>query len=337
MLGVGSGIAATTLPITRYEKRSSYRTADNSYRLFLWHEGCRQLTGVRRVVFPVAHPDFALDDDKVSHGARLWANVLGLMATNAWLEQKNRKLTELSGGEVAIEATCDDYEVAHDIFTAVCQRTVVNLSEKHRRILDSLYDLHQEFPNRQGFALREIASGARVSPQTVANNKTFLVTSAKLIKETEHGLALPEGADPSWWSTGELSAGLPTPEKVKSWWDDALPDPPPRGAGRDGRATETGQQPHAFAENSVQKGVGQALDTSNFPGGDDGYPMEPNGRVQPQSSEGLDRENGLDKRNTGDEGEMSSASSAPTEETATFLRVGNNPALVADDDDGVNI
>ena len=56
---------------------------------------------------------------------------------------------------------------------AVCQRTVVNLSENHRKILGALYDLHGEFPNRGGFTHREIASGAEVSPQTVSNNKAF--------------------------------------------------------------------------------------------------------------------------------------------------------------------
>jgi DNA primase len=316
----------------------NYRTADYSYRLFLWHEGFRQLTGVRRVVFGLDHPDFALDDDKISHGARLWANVLGLMVTNAWLEQKSRKVVELPGGELTIEATPVDYEVAYNIFTAVCQRTVVNLSETHRRILDSLYDLHTEFPNREGFSLREIASGAGVSPQTVSNHKTFLTTSAKLIIETDYGLALPEEADPSWWSTDELSAGLPTPEKVKSWWEDVPPDPPSGRAGHAGRATETGQKRHTYAENSVQEGAGQALDTSNFPEGNTtADPMEPNGRVQSPSSEGVDSENGLGKRSTGAEGEVSSVSSASTKETATYVRASNNPALMADDDDGVNV
>ena len=315
----------------------SHRTADYSYRLLLWHEGFRQLTGVRRVVFPLAHPDFALDDDTISHGARLWANVLGLMATHAWLEQKNRKVVELPSGEPAIEATPDDYEVAYNLFTMVCKRTVVNLSETHRRILDSLYDLHQEFPTREGFALREIASGAEVSPQTVSNHKTFLTTSAKFIMETDYGLALPEEADPSWWSADELSAGLPTPEKVRSWWEDAPPDPPPDGAGHAGRAGETGHKPHIYAGNSVQKGFGQALDTSKFPGGNTGHPMEPNGHVQSLSSEGMDSENGLDKQDTGAEGEVSSASSASSMETATYVRASNNPALVADDDDGVNV
>lgn len=314
-----------------------YSTADYSYRLSLWHEGFRRLTNVRRVVFPLKHPDFALDDDKVSHGARLWANVLGLMATNAWTEQRNRKVVELPSGEAAIEATPDDYEVAYNVFTAVCQRTVVNLSENHRKILGALYDLHKEFPNREGFTQREIASGAGVSPQTVSNNKTFLVASAKLLKETEDGLALPEGADPSWWSTDELSTGLPTPEKVRSWWEDAPPDPPSGGAGHTGQAAETNQKHHTYAENSVQGEVGQALDTSNSPGGGTGQPMKVTGRVQPPSSEGVDSENGLGKRNTDEDEGASSASSASSMGTPTYIRASKNPTLTADDDGGVNI
>ncbi|PLS83099.1 MAG: hypothetical protein CYG60_22695, partial [Actinobacteria bacterium] len=149
--------------------------ADYSRERFLWQEGLRQLASARRVVFPLRHPDFALDDDQVSHGARLWANLLSIMASHAWLEQRNRRLLELGDGRVAIEATPDDYEAAHRIFTKVCKRTVVNLSDTHRKILGALYDLHQEFPNREGFSQREIKAGAGVSQSVVSDNKTFLV------------------------------------------------------------------------------------------------------------------------------------------------------------------
>src|SRR3712207_6238917 len=70
---------------------------DYSREQWLWQEGLRQLTAHRRVVFPLRHPDFALDDDQVSHGARLWANLLSVMAAHAWLEQKNRRLLDLAG------------------------------------------------------------------------------------------------------------------------------------------------------------------------------------------------------------------------------------------------
>jgi DNA primase len=207
-------------------------TADYSREAFLWREGLRQLTANRRVVFPLRHPDFALDDDQVSHGARLWANLLSVMATHAWLEQRNRRLLDLGEGRVAIEATPDDYAAAYRIFNKVCKRTVVNISNTHMRILDSLYDLQQQFPNRKGFTQREIAkegkdvpSEQRVSQGSISNNKTFLITSAKLLKETEDGLALVEGAEPSWWSQDGIMTGLPTPEQVRTWWEDSDPDP----------------------------------------------------------------------------------------------------------------
>jgi DNA primase len=315
----------------------TYSTADHSGRLFLWQEGFRQLTKTRRVVCPLEHPDFALDDDKVSHGARLWTNLLGLMAAHAWIEQKNRRRVELASGELAIVAIPEDYEVAYNIFTAVCQRTVVNLSENHRKILGAVYDLHGEFPNRERFTQREIASGAGVSPQTVSNNKTFLVTSAKLLKDTERGLALPEGADPTWWSDNELSTGLPTPKKVRSWWEDAPPDPPPGDGGQGGHAAETDEKPHTYPEKAVQRPLGQPLDTSSFPEGGTGHPAELTELVHPLSSGGLDSENSSDKRHTDDEEGVSTASSASITGASTYLRASENPALIADDDDGVNV
>src|SRR5829696_8368409 len=214
-------------------------TADYSRERWLWQEGLRQLTSHRRVVFPLRHPDFALDDDQVSHGARLWANLLSVMATHAWLEQRNRRLLDLGEGRVAIEATPDDYAAAYRIFNKVCKRTVVNISDTHRRILNSLYELQQQFPNREGFTQREIAkegkdvpSEQRVSQGSISNNKTFLVTSAKLMKETDDGLALVEGAEPSWWSQDGIMTGLPTPEHVRAWWEDSDPRTPPKDANR---------------------------------------------------------------------------------------------------------
>jgi hypothetical protein len=203
-------------------------TEDFGHDVFLWQEGLRQLTGVRRVVFPLEHPDFALDDDQISHGARLWANLLSLMVTHAWLEQRNRRLLEL-GDSIAIEATPDDYEAAYAIFNEVCKRTVVNLSDTHRNILNGVYELMENNPERDGFRQREIAEAGGVSLGAVSNHKTFLVMSAKLMKESEDGLALVEGADPSWWETGKIMQGLPTPAKVRSWWEERDPDPPKPG------------------------------------------------------------------------------------------------------------
>ena len=125
--------------------RPGAASVDHSRERWLWQEALRQLTGVRRVVFPLEHDDFALDDDQVSHGARLWANLLSLMVTNAWLEQNNREVVEVreSKANLAVVATPDDYEVAYKIFTKICKRTVINLSESHRKILNGLHGLHK--------------------------------------------------------------------------------------------------------------------------------------------------------------------------------------------------
>jgi hypothetical protein len=141
------------------------------------------------------------------------------------------------------------------VFTKVAKRSVVNLSETHRKILDALYDLQQEFPSREGFSQREIKAGASVSQSVVSENKTFLVTSAKLLKETESGLALVEGAEPSWWDSGDLTKGLPSPAKVRAWWDEQ--DPPPRGGGGESakgadhadHTANQSQNPHTYAGN----------------------------------------------------------------------------------------
>ena len=279
-------------------------TADYSRERWLWQEGLRQLTSHRRVVFPLRHPDFALDDDQVSHGARLWANLLSVMATHAWLEQRNRRLLDLGEGRVAIEATPDDYAAAYRIFNKVCKRTVVNISDTHRRILNSLYDLQQQFPNRKGFAQREIAkegkdvpSDERVSQGSISNNKTFLITSAKLIKETEHGLALVEGAEPSWWSQDGIMMGLPTPEQVKAWWDDSHPDPDPPSKGANWAnhlitEDETGDKADTYGERDDQRVTNQGLITISADGDQDQRPDSDYSAI----SKVLISENGLPKR-----------------------------------------
>jgi hypothetical protein len=276
---------------------------DYSRERWLWQEGLRQLTTHRRVVFPLRHPNFALDDDQISHGARLWANLLSLMAANAWLEQRNRRLLELPSGEVAIEATPDDYAVAYRIFTKVCKRTVINLSDTHRKILNSLYELHRQFPNREGFTQREIAkegkevaAEGRVSQGSISNNKTFLIMSAKLIKETEHGLALVKDAEPSWWAARDLMTGLPTPDQVRSWWEDSHPDPSPEGANHIIGDPETGQNPHTYAGNGDYPTANQELIMISL-GGDRHH--DP-GRDYQAINEELISENGSSKGNAAD-------------------------------------
>jgi hypothetical protein len=277
-------------------------TADYSREGFLWREGLRQLTAIRRVIFPLEHPDFALDDDGIGHGARLWANLLSLMVTHAWLEQRNRRVLELGEGAVAIEAIPDDYAAAYRIFNKICKRTVANISDTHRKILNSLYDLQQQFPNREGFTQREIAkegkdvpSEQRVSQGSISNNKTFLVTSAKLMKETEYGLALVEGAEPSWWSQDGIMTGLPTPEQVRGWWEDSDPDPPPKSANRANHLItedETGDNPDTYGERDDYPAINQGLITIS-PDGDQGQRLDSDYSA---ISEGLISANGSPKR-----------------------------------------
>ena len=225
---------------------------DFSHEKWLWQEGLRQLTTRRRVVFPLRHPKFALDDDQVSHGARLWANLLSLMVTHAWLEQRNRRLLELLSGEEAIEATPDDYAAAYRIFNKVCKRTVINLSDTHRKILNAVWDLRQEERHREGYTHREISRKAEVALGTVSGNRAFLVTSAKLLKETESGqLTLVEGAEPSWWQSGDMMQGLPTPAQVRAWWDDRDPPPEtPDHADHADQDLENGSKPHTYGKSA---------------------------------------------------------------------------------------
>jgi hypothetical protein len=44
--------------------------------------------------------------------------------------------------------------------------------------------------------------------------------SAKLIRETDSGLALVNGAEPAWWASEGIMRGFPSPEKVRGWFDD---------------------------------------------------------------------------------------------------------------------
>ena len=307
---------------------------DFAYRKFCWAAGLRQLAEVRRVVFPLRNPDFALDDDQISHGARMWANLLGLMSAHAWLEQKHRT-TVLIGEEEAIVATPDDYEVAYSIFTEVCKRTVINLSDTHRKILGSLYDIMQEFPNREGFTTREIAAGAGTSPTTISKNKTFLVQSAKLIRETEHGLILVHGADPEWWAGGDLTAGLPTPEKVRAWWNENGP-PDPKNGGHGGQSPKAGSNPDTYGKNSVHQGVGQAVDVSSLSTTEasaNGHRGGGGGRVHPLSTRVVDSESGIDKPKTGDEDGLSTLSTVFEAKQGLFSE--DEPAL--GDDPGVEV
>jgi hypothetical protein len=171
------------------------------------------------------------------------------MSAHAWLEQRSREVRDLPNGERAIVASPEDYEAAYAIFKETCERSIVNLSDAHRKILNAAYELAQnresvdEWDPWKGFTQRMLAKKAGVSQSTVSENKTFLVKSAKLLREThEGGLILVDGADPSWWEKGDALDGFPRPEEVRSWWSGDSYPPDPEGtdrAGHDVGASET--------------------------------------------------------------------------------------------------
>ena len=192
---------------------------DHAPKIRAWQAALRSLTAVRRVVFPLEEEAFCFDSDEVSHGARLWTNLLGLMMAHAWLEQRNREILELERGERAVVATPEDYEAAYAVFKATCERSLVNLSDTHRAILDAVYELSSQ-STFDGFSLRKIADAAGVHHSTVAEHKTYLTKSAKLLREVEGGLDLVSDAEPSWWRKDDLLVGFPRPEQVWRWWEE---------------------------------------------------------------------------------------------------------------------
>jgi hypothetical protein len=197
-----------------------YAAKDHTPKVRAWQAALRSLTEVRRVVFDLKHEGFCFDSDTVSHGARLWGNLLGLMLAHAWLEQKNREILELPDGELAVLATPEDYEAAYRIFKATCERSILNLSDTHRKILDAAYELQSQASFSDGFSQRKIADQAGLHHSTIGEHKTFLTKSAKLLRETEDGgLTLVADAKPDWWRKGDgLLAGFPRPEHVNGWW-----------------------------------------------------------------------------------------------------------------------
>lgn len=218
---------------------SDYAATDYTEQIRAWKAALMTLTGIRRVITPKHNKEFRFDSDSVSYGARLWTNVLGLMCTHAWLEQRNRKGVALKNGEKAIVATPEDYEAAYEVFKATCERSVINLSDTHRKILDAVYALREKEQIKLdwfGFSQRLIANTARVSQSTVSDNKSFLVKSVKFMTETQDGkLNLVDGADPSWWEKGGTLDGFPKPEQVRIWWTGDSPTGPdsPNGSVHD--------------------------------------------------------------------------------------------------------
>jgi hypothetical protein len=223
---------------------------DYTPKVRAWKAALRSLTAIRRVVFDLDCEEFCFDSDTVSHGARLWGNFLGLMLAHAWLEQRNRDIIELSSGELAVAATPEDYEAAYNIFKATCERSVVNLSDTHRKILDAVYDLKQESDTTEGFSHRKIAERAGVHHSTIGEHRTYLVKSVKLLRETESGmLDLVADAEPTWWNDDDLLEGFPHPEQVWRWWDEKESHSAPESARHARHSEDESHNALSHAEN----------------------------------------------------------------------------------------
>jgi hypothetical protein len=287
-----------------------FATEDFSPRIRAWQAALASLTGIRRVVFPLTHEQFRFDRDDVSHGARLWANILGLMCAHAWLEQRNREIVELPNGEKAIVATPRDYSVAYGVFQATCERSVVNLSDSHRRILDAVYQLQLEdrSTNYLGFddndntwSQREIARRTGVPQSTISGQKSYLVKSLRLLVEGYDGkLRLADDADPSWWRKEGALDGLPKPKQVRAWWK-GEDDPPDPG---------TPDRPDHPPEDPADRPVGGANGDRGASGHRPEAPGQPAEKPEHRGDRGGDlgdprgpgQENALDKQENGHEG-----------------------------------
>lgn len=80
-------------------------------------------------------------------------------------------------------------------------------------------ELDEDDYEYKGFVQREIAKRAGIPQSSISDNKTFLITSVKLIYEPSGGgLALMKGAEPSWWENGNVMDGFPDPDQVEEWW-----------------------------------------------------------------------------------------------------------------------
>lgn len=263
---------------------------DHEPRLLAWRAALRSLTATRRVVFLLDREEFCFDSNEVSHGARLWTNVLGLMLAHAWLEQRNREILELASGESAIVATPADYEAAYAVFKISCERSVVNLSDTHRNILDALYELKQQSSFTDGYSLRKIAEQAGLHHSTVAEHKTYLTRSVKLLREVEVGLDLVSDAEPSWWRKGDLLIGFPRPEQVRRWWEEGGVSSP-KSARHARHAQDEDGNPPTYAEKPVGYPTRQPTTTARHSANGNRV----SGGKRPVSDKTPDTEDGLSK------------------------------------------
>lgn len=292
---------------------ADYAEQNHGDTLRLWQAALTTLTGVRRVVVPKEAELFTFDSDEISHGARLWRNFLSLMLTNAWLEQNNREIRELANGERTVVATAADYKAAYQIFEQACKRSVINLSERHREILDAVYQLQQEddSPFQSGYSLRKIAELCGCSHQAVKNHRSYLTKSVGILRDMEGGgLRLVADADPSWWEDGEVLAGFPRPEEVAEWWGDELPDDDPEGTGYRSDPHEGLQPLQEGSEASYPHTNGRnAVNPHGLQTGLHVNPVEEEGlQVKPLSTEEVYSENGIDKPDAEDSEEVSRVS-----------------------------
>jgi hypothetical protein len=286
--------------------RPDFATEDFSARIGAWQAALGSLTTVRRVVFALDHKEFCFDRDDVPHGARLWANLIGMMFAHAWLEQRNREIIELSNGEKAVVATPTDYAAAYGVFKATCERSVVNLSDTHRRILDAVYQLHHEYElNRDFFrddswSQREIERRTGVPQSTISAQKSYLVKSVKLLVEDHDGkLGLAKDADPSWWRKEGVLDGLPKPKQVWAWWNGEDDPPDPGTPGRPGHPPE---DPPDRPGSGVNGDRGSSGHRSEAPGQSSEEPEHQPDRGDDQGDpHDPSQENTLDKREHGQE------------------------------------
>ena len=225
-----------------------------------WRAAFRSLTEVRKVVIPFGdHEGFKLSNEDISHGARLWGNLLGLMCAHAWLEQRNREIREVKGGARAVVATAEDYEAAYDLIKDVGSRSIVNLGETHRKIVQAVHDLREKDTfDSDGYSVRAIAKRAEISPGTVSKNRTFLTKSAGLLYETESKrLQVVDDIDPALLESADVKTaleGFPDPSKVAEW------DTPPPAPGNTGNTQTPKEKSDTYAE-TVFPNEGNAQET----------------------------------------------------------------------------
>jgi hypothetical protein len=283
----------------------NFASEDFSPRIGAWKAALGSLTGLRRVVFTLDHEDFCFNRDDVPHGARLWANLIGMMFAHAWLEQRNREIIELPNGEKAVVATPTDYAVAYGVFKATCERSVMNISDSHRKILDAVYQLQEEDKHIDHFrdkswSQREIQRRTGVAQSTISAQKSYLVKSLKLLSEDYDGkLRLAEDADPSWWRKEGVLDGLPMPKQVWTWWNGEDDPPDPGTPDRPGQPPEDPADQPGGGVNGDRRTPGHRSEAPGQPAEEPEHQGDRGG--DPGDPHDLGQENTLDKRENSQE------------------------------------